>query len=105
MEYHIINVARVPGCAIMFLIKPQTKFPDQIKTDLEQLLGESIWFVIDNSNPKSILSQAIGRGCDRNKISIEEKLKIAHVPLDELDPLTLTRVQLAQQLTGLHITK
>jgi len=105
MQYHIRDVARVPGCANMFVIAPETKFPDQIKIDIERLLGESIWFVIDNGNPKSILSQAIGRGCDRNKISIETKLKIAHVPIDELDPLTLTRVKLAQQLTGLHITK
>ncbi len=104
-EHHIIDIARVPGTAMMFIIAPGIKFPEQIKTDLERLLDESIWFVIDNGNPKSILSQAIGRGCDRNKISIEAKLKIAHIPLDELDPLTLTRVQLAQQLTGLHITK
>ena len=105
MGYHICDIARVPGCANMFVIMPETKFPDKIRIDIERLLGESIWFVIDNGNQKSILSQAIGRGCDRNKISIESKLKIAHVPIDELDSLTLTRVQLAQQLTGLHITK
>jgi hypothetical protein len=105
MEYHLRSVARVPGCANMLLIAPETKFPEQIKIDLELLLGESIWFVIDNGNSKSILSQAIGRGCVRNKISIESKLKIAHIPLDELDALTLTRVNLAQQLTELHITK
>lgn len=105
MEHHILDIARVPGSAIMFKIAPETKFPDSIKKNLEKALDEQIWFVIDNGNPKSMLSQAIGRGCDRNKISIEEKLKIAHVPLDELDQLTLTRVQLAQQLTGLHITK
>lgn len=105
MEYHIRDIARVPGCATMFAIAPETKFPNQIKIDIEQLFSESIWFVIDNGNPKSILSQAIGRGCNRNKISIESKLKIAHVPIDEFDPLTLTRVKLAQQLTGLHITK
>jgi hypothetical protein len=105
MEFHIRDVARVPGCASMLVIAPETKFPEQIKINLERLLGESIWFVIDNGNPKSILSQAIGRGCDRNKISIESKLKIAHIPLDDLDSLTLTRVNLAQQLTELHITK
>lgn len=105
MEHHIRDIARVPGCAIMFLIAPETTFPEKIKIEIEQLLGEQIWFVIDNGNPKSILSQAIGRGCDRNTISIEFKLKIVHIPLDELNLLTLTRVQLAQQLTGLHITK
>lgn len=105
MEYHIRDMARIPGCANIFLIAPETKFPDQIKIRIEKLLGESVWFVVDTKNTKSILSQAIGFGCDRNKIHIESKLKIAHVPLDELDSLTRTRVKLAQQLTGLHITK
>lgn len=105
MEYHIIDIARVAGCANMFLIAPTTKFPDQVKINISRILNENIWFVIDTANQKSIISQAIGYGCDRNKISIEEKLKVAHVPIDELDPLTLIRVKLAQQLTGLHITK
>jgi hypothetical protein len=51
-----------------------------------------------------MLSQAIGNECDRNAINIESKLKIAHVPIDQLDTLTLMRVKLAQQLTGFHIT-
>jgi hypothetical protein len=103
MEYHIRDFARIPGSATMFLIGPDTHFPEPIKKELEHLLGERIWFVIDTGNAKSTLTQAIGRGCDRNKISIEEKLKVAHVPIRELDAMTLTRVKLAQQLTSLHV--
>ncbi|MDM8560099.1 GTPase domain-containing protein [Candidatus Parabeggiatoa sp. HSG14] len=105
MKYDIIDVAREPGHGIMLLIILETVFPENIKKDIESLMGETIWFVIDTNNQRTILSQAIGRGCEKDKISIERKLKVAHVPLDELDALTLTRVKLAQQLTGIHIMR
>ncbi|WP_284035618.1 GTPase [Neobacillus sp. 114] len=103
MEYHIRDLARIPGFATIFLVAPDTYFPDDLKKGLRYLLDESIWFVIDTGNQKSILSQAIGRGCDRNKISIEAKLNVAHIPLNDIDAMTLMRVKLAQQLTGLHV--
>jgi F420-0:gamma-glutamyl ligase-like protein len=101
----IMDVARVPGLATMFLIKPNVTFPGQIRSELEKLLGEQIWFVIDTKNTFSILSQAIGRNCEKNKISIEEKIRVAHVPLDDLDAVTKARVRLAQQLTGFHVMR
>jgi len=101
----ISDVARVPGLATMFLIKPNVTFPGQIRSELEKLLDEQIWFVIDTKNTFSILSQAIGRNCEKNKISIEEKIFVAHVPLDDLDAVTKSRVRLAQQLTGLHVMR
>ena len=87
----------------MFLITPNTTFPGSVRSDLEKLLGEQIWFVIDTKNPFSILTQAVGRNCDRKKINIEEKIRVAHVPVDSLDPVTRARVRLAQQLTGFHV--
>ena len=101
----IMDVARVPGLATMFLIKPNVTFPGQIRSELEKLLGEQIWFVIDTKNTFSILSQAIGRNCEKNKISIEEKIRVAHVPLDDLDAVAKARVRLAQQLTGFHVMR
>lgn len=101
----IVDVARVPGLATMFLIAPNTTFPGQVRDGLNRLLGEKIWFVVDTKNRFSILAQAFGRDCDRNKISIEEKIRIAHVPLDDLGPVTKARVRLAQQLTGLHVMR
>ncbi|OAT84199.1 hypothetical protein A6P54_02565 [Bacillus sp. MKU004] len=100
---NIKDIARVPGSAMIFLIEPNFHFPQKTKQLLERLLDEKIWFVIDTGNQKSILSQAIGRGCDRNNIRMEEKLKVANVPLEELDLQTLIRVKLAQQVTGLHV--
>lgn len=101
----IIDVARVPGLATMFLIKPNVTFPVQIRCKLEKLLGEQIWFIIHTKNTFSILSQAIGRNCEKNKIRIEKKIRVVHVPLDDLDAVTKARVRLAQQVTGFHVMR
>jgi hypothetical protein len=101
----IVDIARVPGLATMLVIAPNTRFPGQVRDRLERLLGEQIWFVVDTKVRFSILAQAIGRDCDRNKISIEEKIRVAHVPLDDLGPVAKVRVRLAQQLTGLHVMR
>jgi len=105
LEWHIRDLARIPGNAIMIMIDDGKRFPDDIKRNLEALLKEQAWFVFHNDNPKVLLIRAIGHGCAKDNISIEHKLKIAHVPLSELDALTINRVRLAQQLTELLITK
>lgn len=101
----IVDVARVPGQGTMLLIPPDTNFPGQIRNGLEQLLGEEILFVVATKNRLSLLVQAIGQSCDRNTISIDEKLRVAHIPLDDLGPVAKARVRLAQQLTGLHLMR
>jgi hypothetical protein len=101
----ISDVARVPGFATMFLIQPHFTFSGHIRSQLEKLLCEKIWFVIDTKNSFSILSQAIGRNCEKSEIHIEERIRVAHIPLDDLDTVTKARVRLAQQLTGLHIMR
>ena len=101
----IVDIARVPGLATMFLIKPNKKFPGKVREGLEHLLGEQIWFVVNTKSRLSILAQAIGCDCDRNKISIEEKNRVAHVPIDNLGPEAKARLRLAQQLTGLHVMR
>lgn len=105
LKHSIVEIARVPGMATMLVIAPNTTFPGEVRHILERLLGEKIWFVVDTKNRFSILVQAIGRDCDRKKINIEEKIHVAHVPLDELGPMTRARVKLAQQLTGLHVMR
>lgn len=102
---YIQDVARIPGIATMLMIKPDVRFPGPIRVEIERLLGESLWFVINNENEESILSQAIGRGCSKEKINIEWDLRVVHVPIDEFDLLTKSRIKLAQQLTELHIVK
>ena len=99
----ILDIARVPGLAIMFLIEPNTTFPEELRRDLEKMLGEKVWFVINTRNKISILAQAIGRDCDRAKVGIEPDIQVAHVPVGNLDAIGISRIRLAQQLTELHV--
>jgi hypothetical protein len=99
----IVAVARVPGYATMLVIPPNTILPGEVRKGLERLLDEKILFVIDTPSRLLILTQAIGRDCTRNRISINEKIRVALVPLDDLGPAAKDRVRLAQQLTGLHV--
>ena len=101
----ISDIARLPGQASMILIEPKTAFPEDIRKDLEKLLGEKVWFVINTHKQFSILAQAIGHGCDRRKVSIESKIRVAHVPIDNLDAVSISRSRLAQQLTELHVMR
>lgn len=97
----ISDIARVPGLSIMLLI--ETKFPEEVRKSLGKLLGENVWFVVNTRDEKSILSQAIGRNCDPDKVSIESKIQVAHVPIGPLDSVGIYRIKLAQQLTELHV--
>ena len=99
----ILDIARVPGLTVMFLINRKTIFPEEVCKDLEKLLGEKVWFVIDTGNKISILVQAIGRDCDRSKVHIESKIQVAHVPVEQLGAVGISRIKLAQQLTELHV--
>ena len=105
----ILDIARVPGLAIMLLIAPKTTFPEDVRKGLEKLLGEKVWFVINTGNKTSILSQAIGHDCDRSSIRIESKIQAAHVSIGQLDAIGISRgiprIRLAQQLTEIQIFK
>ena len=101
----ILDVVRTPGLAIMLLIEPETAFPKDVRKDLGELLGENVWFVVNTRNKKSILSQAIGRDCDPSKVGIKSKIRVAYVPIRQLDATGIYRIRLAQQLTELHVRK
>ena len=109
LEWHITDIARVPGYALMIVLEDGKRFPDDAKKALSRLLKEPVWFVFYKENKKSMLSQAIGRGCDRNTIRIQKidnVPRIAHIPsMDTLDTSTNNRIRLAQQLTELLIMK
>ncbi len=101
----IRDIARIPNSATMLLISPDVKLPQEIRQNLAKMLGEEILFVVDTQNTFSILRQAIGKGCDSNKIriGIEGKNMVAHVPLKEFNKKTKIRAKLAEQLTGLRL--
>ena len=109
LEWHIKSIVRVPGYAMMIVLEDGKRFPDDATKALSRLLKEPVWFVFYKDNLKSMLSQALGRGCDRNTISIQSingVPRIAHIPsMDTLDASTNNRLRLAQQLTELLIMK
>lgn len=109
LEWHIEDIARVPGYAVMIVLGDGKRFPDDAVRQMYFLLKERIWFVFKKENQMSMLCQAIGRGIDRSTIriqSINDKPRIAHIPsLEKADAATIVRIRMAQQLTGLLIMK
>lgn len=109
LEWHIEDIARIPGHAVMLVLGDGKRFPDDAVKQIYFLLKEQIWFVFKKENLKSMLCQAIGRGIDRDSIRIQkikEKPRIAHIPsLEVADAETKVRIRMAQQLTELLIMK
>lgn len=100
-----LDVARVPGSAMMLVIAPGTFIPDSACARLKALLGERIWFVVNTGNCVSTLCQAIGRDCDKRRVNVEKNLQVAHVPIAEPSAELRGRIRLAQQLTELHVMR
>lgn len=100
----IRDIARVPGTAMMLVVDPGTRLPDSIRRALQDILTEKIWFVV-NTNQKSIVRQALRLECDFREINIEERIRVVHVPVADIDATGRARVELAQQLTELHVMK
>ena len=109
LEWSITNVVRIPGNAMMIVLEDGMRFPHDARKALFYILKEQVWFVFNTNNLKSILTQAIGKGCDKSSIRIQyinDEPRIAHISnMDVLDANTFNRVRLAQQLTELLIMK
>jgi hypothetical protein len=109
LEWHIAGIARIPGNAMMIILEDGKHFPDNASKALLTLLKERVWFVFKTDNPKIMLSRAIGQGCDRDTIRIQDIggiPRIAHIPsLDTIDASTKNRIRMAQQITELLIMK
>lgn len=99
----IQSVARIPGNTTLIMLHKGTIFPNELKDKLYHLMGERISFVKETENKLVLLYKVLGKEIGDKKISIEEKIGVAHVPLQEATPNMINRVQLAQQLTGLQI--
>lgn len=109
LEWHITNVVRIPGNAMMIVLEDGKRFPADARKALSYILKEQVWFIFNTNNLKSILTQAIGKGCDKDSIRIQyinDEPRIARISnFDVLDANTYNRVRLAQQLTELLIMK
>ena len=109
LECHIANIVRIPGNAMMIVLEDGMRFPNDANKELSDILKEQVWFIFNTKNLKSILTQAIGRGCEKDSIRIQyinDEPRIAHIyNFDALDANTFNRIRLAQQLTELLIMK
>ena len=104
LEYHVQGVARIPGNTSLILLNYGTVFPKEQCDGLYKLMAERIGFVYDSDSKKVLISRVIGKDIDRNDIRIEEKIGVAHVPLQDANPYIKSRVRLAQQFSRLLIT-
>ncbi|MGI6427964.1 MAG: GTPase [Natronincolaceae bacterium] len=106
---HIMSAVRSPNDTMIIMLEDGDRFPEDARKALSGILKEHVRFVFNTNSLKSILVQAIGKGCDRNSVRIQyidDEPRIARISnIDNLDAKALNRVQLAQQLTGLLIMK
>lgn len=103
LQPYICKVARVPGTICMIVVRNDTVFPDGWEKTLGSLMSEQIWNIYDTNNKKLLISRTLSNSCDLNKIDVEKKIGVAHVPYDSNDNKIRTRVRLAQQFTELLI--
>ena len=105
LQYHVQSVARIPGNTSLILLRDGTFFPREQKEELYKLMAERIGFIYDSENKKVLISRVLGRNIDRNRINIEEKIGVAHIPVSDASPNMKNRVRLAQQFSRLLIMK
>ena len=105
LEYHINSVARIPGVSVLIMLDDGKRFPDEQSKSLYLLMSEKISYVFYDENKRILISRILGKSIDRRNINIEEKIGVAHIPLDGATPYILNRVKLAQQLSEILITK
>lgn len=103
LEYHVQEVARIPGNISLILLNDGTVFPKEQQDGLYKLMAERIGFVYYSDNKEELISRVIGCDFDKCKISVDEKSGVAHIPLQDATPYIKNRVRLAQQFSRLLI--
>ncbi len=104
LEYHMKEVARIPGTAMTFMLNKGVVFPDEQKEQLEDLTGESIRLIYDSQSKRTLISNVIGEDIAPYNITVDDKKGIAHIPADDFAPQTENRVRMAQQFSRMIIT-
>lgn len=96
----VVRAARVPGIALMLLIRPGRHLAGAARHDAERALGEKLLVVVDSPDERAVLRHALDARC---QVRIDPRLRKAHAHLGEISARTAERVRLAQQLTALHV--
>ena len=100
----IVDVARIPNRGICVVLSFEgILFSRNACNKIKDFLGEPLYTVFENDDKKFLFRQIIQK---KARISIEEKIGVVHVEnYENIDSSVLTRIKLAQQLTGLMATK
>ena len=97
------RVARIPGNTSFLLLDDGMSISKEEKEDMHRLMSEIIAYNYDTDNKKVLISRVLGKDIDRDLITIEDKIGVAHINTERLTPKIYNRVRLAQQLSKLLI--
>lgn len=106
-----LKVARLPGNICIVILPEGAEYTSRFKTKLSKLMSESIHFIAYSEDKSKLIARVLNtgaRGKSSNKqyeIYIDTDNNIAHVKVNYDDPNVLNRINLAQQVTELVITK
>ena len=104
LRHQILKVARIPGTAVVFMLKDNTLFPYEQTVILSKLISEKIRFIYHTDSKRVLISRVIGRSVDRKDIRIEEKIGVAHISMKNISPDVKNRIRMAQQFARILIT-
>jgi hypothetical protein len=103
LDVKVRDVARVPGFGVVLVTTPDAADSSQTCGKLEKLMGEKVWVVVDSDDPLTLLRQVVGKAADGKRVRVEKKISVAHIQARNLNGEARARINLAQQLTQLHI--
>lgn len=103
LEYHIKSVARIPGNMSSIMLQDGVRFPDEEFYNLRKTMGERISFVFEDKNKRVMLSRMMGKEFDKSRISVEQKIDVAHINGGSLSQTDYNKLRLAQQFIKLAI--
>ena len=99
----IKDVARIPNKGICIVLFDGCSFPKTVTNKIKDFLDEPVFTVSESDDKLTIFSHVIQREA---KLSFEEKIGVVHVEnYENLNSSILTKIKLAQQLSGLMATK
>ena len=102
----VIRVSRIPGTCISLCVN--TLLSKKLKENLELILKESILEIKHVEDLKELISREIGISKSKVKIEYDNYYKpiSIHVDIDDrIDPITINRIKMAQQLSRMYISR
>ncbi len=102
LSMRIHDAAMIPGFECAVVLAPHTVFPNRERQELCNLLGEGISFLPYTEDKTELLRMILGSGSYTLNKHGE---KITAVLKNRDDPVSINKAKLAQQLSGIMITR